>query len=206
MLDNPSTCHPLKSETSASLLQRLRISPDSVDWQRLVDLYTPLIRGWLRQHSLQDADADDLVQEVMTALVRELPTFHYDRAKGSFRGWLRTLTVNRLRNFWRARHARPRVTGDSDFREVHLNQLEDPHTDLARLWDHEHDQHVARVLLQAIEPLFTPATWKAFRLTALEGANACVAAAQLGTSCNAVLVAKSRVLRRLRLEMQGLTD
>lgn len=194
------------SETPASLLERLRRCPDPASWQRLVAIYTPLLRHWLRRHALQPADADDLVQEVLAAAAAELPRFQYDREKGSFRSWLRVLTVNRLRHFWRAQQSRPTATGDSDFRKRVLDQLADPHSDLSRLWDAEHDRHVAHQLLAQLEPEFEPTTWRAFRRTVLDGLQAAEAAAELGMSVNAVFIAKSRVMRRLRQEMRGLTD
>jgi RNA polymerase sigma-70 factor (ECF subfamily) len=193
------------SETSASLLERLRQAPDAGSWKRLVDLYTPLLQGWLRRHLVPPDDVDDLVQEVMAVLVRELPTFHYDRQRGSFRGWLRTITVNRLRMFWRSRKTRPLATGASDLARK-LDELEDPHSALSQLWDREHDRHVARRLLELIAGEFEPASWRAFQRLALEGARPLAVAAELGLSVNAVYLAKYRVLRRLRQELQGLTD
>src|SRR5438270_14034084 len=100
-------------ETPVSLLERLRLRPDGVAWQRLVDLYTPLIQKWLRYQALEPADVEDLVQEVLGVLVRELPQFRHDLRRGAFRRWLRTITINRLRMFWRARRSRPVATGDS---------------------------------------------------------------------------------------------
>lgn len=194
------------SETSASLLERLRLRPDSASWQRLVDLYTPLIRHWLRRHSLQPPDADDLVQDVLSAVVAELPRFQYDRQRGSFRAWLRAVTVNRLRGFWRARQARPTATGDNDFRLQVLDQLADPHSDLSRLWDQEHDRHVAQRLLELIEPEFEDSTWRAFSRVVLDSVKPAEAAKEIGLTVNAVFIAKSRVMRRLRQEMLGLTD
>src|SRR5712671_2205965 len=94
------------SETSFSLLNRLRTQPDAESWRRLVDLYTPLIQGWLRRHAVPAADADDLTQEVMSVVVRELPQFKHNQQRGAFRNWLRTITVNRLRVLWRSRHRR----------------------------------------------------------------------------------------------------
>jgi RNA polymerase sigma-70 factor (ECF subfamily) len=192
-------------ETSASLLERLRQHPDAASWKRLVDLYTPLLRGWLRRNLVPPDDLDDLVQEVMEVLVRELPHFRYDPQRGSFRGWLRTITVNRLRMFWRSRQSQPLATGDSDMVR-RLNELEDPHSDLSRLWDREHDRHVARRLLELIEPEFEATTWRAFQRVALDGAKPPEVATELGISLNAVYLAKYRVFRRLREEMQGLTD
>jgi RNA polymerase sigma-70 factor (ECF subfamily) len=192
-------------ETSASLLERLREQPDGEDWKRLVDLYTPLLQGWLRRNTVPADDVDDLVQEVLTVLVRELPAFHYDRQRGSFRGWLRTITVNRLRVFWRARQSRPLATGDSDLAR-RLDELEDPHSALSRNWDRAHDRHVAHRLLEAIASEFEPSSWRAFLRLTLDGAKPTTVAAELGLSLNAVYLAKYRVIRRLRQEMQGLTD
>jgi RNA polymerase sigma-70 factor (ECF subfamily) len=193
------------ADTSFSLLQRLRSQPDAESWQRLVALYTPLIQGWLRRHAVAPADADDLTQEVMAVVVRELPNFQHNQRRGAFRSWLRTITVHRLRASWRARRLRPAATGDSDFLKM-LDELEDPSSGLSRLWDQQHDQHVARRLMELVEPQFEPTTWRAFRRVVLDGVKAAVAAAELRLSVNAVLLAKSRVLGRLRQEMEGLTD
>jgi RNA polymerase sigma-70 factor (ECF subfamily) len=193
------------SETSLSLLDRLRLQPDQESWQRLVELYTPLIQGWLRRNGVAPADADDLTQEVMTVVVREIPNFKHDQKPGAFRSWLRTITANRLRVLWRSRQTRPVAAGGSDFLKM-LDELEDPDSDMSRLWDQQHDQHVARRVMDLVKPQFEPATWQAFRRVVLDGVKASVAAAELNISVNAVLLAKSRILSRLRQEMQGLTD
>jgi RNA polymerase sigma-70 factor (ECF subfamily) len=191
------------SETSSSLLQHLQRQPDAAAWQRLVDLYTPLIRGWLARH-VRGHDADDLVQEVLAIVVRKLPTFHRTRT-GAFRSWLRTITINCLRGLWRAQRARPTATGDSDLWDL-LDQLEDPTSAPSRLWDAEHDRHVTAALLEQLRPRFKPTTWKAFQRLVLEGATPQEVAAELKLSVNAVLIAKSRVLSQLRQEGEGLLD
>jgi RNA polymerase sigma-70 factor (ECF subfamily) len=192
-------------DTPVSLLERLRVRPDPASWQRLVDLYTPLIRNWLGRYWLQSADTDDLVQDVLEVLVRELPHFHHDPRPGAFRRWLRTVTVNRVRTFWHGREASPLAMGDGDFEKV-LADLEDPDSGLSRLWDAEHDRHVARRLLELIEPEFEATTWRAFRGLMLEGKRTADLAAELGMSPNAVRIAKSRVLSRFRQEAEGLMD
>jgi RNA polymerase sigma-70 factor (ECF subfamily) len=192
------------SHTSLSLLERLRQQPDAESWQRLVAVYTTLVSGWLRRYEVPAADVEDLTQEILTVLVRELPQFRHNQRPGAFRAWLRTITVHRLRDFWRRRNTRPAV-GEADFGRS-LDQLEDPRSALSERWDREHDRHVARRLMELIEPEFEPKTWQAFRRTALEGARAAQVAAELGLSANAVLIAKSRVLQRLRAEARGLTD
>ena len=193
------------SETSASLLDRLRASPDEDAWQQVVEIYTPLIRGWLRRHAkLQTGDADDLVQEVLAVVVRRVKEFRRERT-GSFRAWLRQITVNCLRDLWKGRRTKPVATGGSEFLQM-LDQLEDPASGLSKLWDQEHDQHVARRLLELIRPSFEPKTWRAFQRVALDGAPPDAVAAELGLSVNAVFIAKSRVLSRLRQEGEGLLD
>jgi RNA polymerase sigma-70 factor (ECF subfamily) len=191
------------SATSATLLERLRDRTDAEAWQRLVDLYTPLLTSWLRRYSLQASDVDDLVQEVLAAVVRELPRFEHNRRTGAFRHWLRTILANRLREFWRARRAQPAAARGSDFADL-LDQLEDPDSGISHLWDQEHDEHVVRRLLAMIEPQFAPSTWRAFCRVVLEGARPDTTAAELGVSVNAIFIAKSRVLQRLRHEARDL--
>lgn len=192
-------------DTPVSLLERLRVSPNDGSWQRLVDLYLPLIRGWLHRHGLPASEADDLTQEVLAVLVRELPKFRHDLRQGAFRRWLRAITVNRLREFWRSRRAHPIATGDSGF-EAMLGQLEDPTSGPSRRWDEEHDRHVVRRLLELIAPEFEPTTWEAFRRLMLEGRPTTDVAAELRLTPNAVRIAKSRVLSRFRQEVAGLID
>jgi RNA polymerase sigma-70 factor (ECF subfamily) len=192
-------------ETSLSLLGRLRRSGESEAWDRLVELYAPLLRTWLRKYDVQASDADDLVQETLLAVSKDLKSFDHGGQPGAFRAWLRAILVHRLRNFWRARGRRPQARGDSDL-ERRLEQLEDAASEMSQLWNRQHDQHVAGRLLALAEPHFTPNTWKAFCRVALEGARADEVAAELGMSVNAVFIAKSRVLGRLRQDAEGLLD
>src|SRR5262245_51291487 len=113
-------------ETSATLLDRLRQGADQAAWQRLHDFYAPLIRGWLRRYEVLHHDLDDVVQEVLTVVHRKMPQFERERT-GSFRSWLRHITVNCVRQTWRSRRGEPLAPADSAFWET-LNQLEDPHS------------------------------------------------------------------------------
>jgi RNA polymerase sigma-70 factor (ECF subfamily) len=189
------------SATSISLLDRLRLQSDSASWKRFVDLYAPLLEGWIRRQGVRAQDADDFVQEVLGVVVRELPGFRHNQRTGAFRAWLRTILVNRLKGYWRARRSHPTAVGN-----VPEQELEDPTADLDRLWDQEHDRHVLRRLLELVEPEFAPATWNAFRSVTLEEQPAAVVAERLGLSVNAVWLARSHVLRRLREESRGLLD
>jgi RNA polymerase sigma-70 factor (ECF subfamily) len=189
-------------ETPVSLLERLRLRPDEASWQRLVQLYTPWIEDWLKRQGLAAADVEDLAQEVMVVLVRELPHFQHDLRRGAFRRWLRTITLNQLRAFWR-QQKRQRAPAHL---EAVLAQLEDPESDLSRGWDRDHNAYVVRRLLELLEPDFEPLTWQAFRLVVLEGQSSPEAARTLGMTPVAVRVAKSRVLCRFRQEIDGLAD
>jgi RNA polymerase sigma-70 factor, ECF subfamily len=194
--------HPLP-ETSASLLDRLHRAPDAAGWDRLVRIYEPFIRRWLTDPTLA-ADADDLTQDVLAILVRELPNFERQRL-GSFRNWLRTITVNRVKEHWRRAGLRERPEGGTAA-GARLAQLADPASLLSRRWDAEHDAHVARKLMDLLESEFSHSTWSAFRRQVVDGQSAAAVAAETGMSVNAVLLAKSRVLRRLREEAAGLLE
>jgi RNA polymerase sigma-70 factor (ECF subfamily) len=193
-------------ETSFSLLERLRQPPrGEAAWKRLVDVYTPLIHGWVRRYDIQAEDVSDLTQEVLGTVHREMPWFEHNQHPGAFRCWLRTITANRIRAFWKQRRSHRLPAADGDL-EQRLAELEDPASGLSHLWDQEHDRYVLRHLLELVEPEFTPATWQAFQGLALEERPAAEVAAELGTTVNAVHLAKSRVLRRLRREARGLVD
>src|ERR1700730_12164520 len=99
------------SETSISLLDRLRLPSDAAAWKRFVDLYGPLLLGWLRCQAVRAQDADDLVQGVLGVVVREVPAFRPNQRPGAFRAWLRTILVNRLRAFWRSQRSQPVAPG-----------------------------------------------------------------------------------------------
>jgi RNA polymerase sigma-70 factor (ECF subfamily) len=146
----------------------------------------------------QADDVDDLIQEVFAVVLEKLPEFRHNSRVGAFRAWLRGICINRIRMFWRTV---PPTMPDS---EAVLQQLEDPESDQSQQWDREHDEFVFRRALEMIEGEFKPTTWRAFRRQALENAEPEVVAAELSLSVNAVFIARSRVLRRLRAEFDGL--
>lgn len=183
--------------TSASLLQRLRQPGQSEAWARFVDLYTPLLVYWARRLGLTPEDAHDFVQDVFTTLVEKLPDFTYDRVK-SFRGWLRTVALNKWRDHKR-RKALPRAAGP-----VPLAELAGP--DEEAFWEQEFQQHLTRRALEIMQAEFKPTTWKACWEFVVSGRPAAEVAQELDISENAVYLAKCKVLRRLRQELAGLLD
>jgi RNA polymerase sigma-70 factor (ECF subfamily) len=191
------------SVTSATLLERLKDARDADAWSRLVELYTPLIRGWAERLNVRGADADDLVQEVMAVVVRRFPEFVHPEKPGAFRGWLRAIAANCARTMWKARKVHPHAPGGTDFGS-YLARLEDPTDDFARAWEREHDLHITRRLLDRIKGDFEERTWRIFARFVLDGLPADEVAAEAKTTANAVYIAKSRVLARLRQEAGGL--
>jgi RNA polymerase sigma-70 factor (ECF subfamily) len=185
-------------DTSLSLLEQLRDRSADDAWDRVVALYTALLQTWFRTAGLQAADRDDLTQRVLGVVHQRLDDFEHNGRPGAFRAWLRRIAVNLLREFWR----RSPMPGSGSV----LDQLADPRSSLSQLWDKQHDQHVLRSLLEIVRMEFTEHTWKAFSRIALDGAPAREVAAELRTTVNAVLLAKSRVLGRLRREAAGLLD
>jgi RNA polymerase sigma-70 factor, ECF subfamily len=191
--------------TPVSLLERLKVArPDDAEWDRLQQIYAPLIRRWLNRVPGLGDEAADLTQDVMVVVFKELPAFERQR-EGSFRVWLRNVAINRTRAFWKKRDRQPLV-GRGEEADDFLARLEDPSSALSREWDQEHDRFVLRKLLDIVEPDFAPATWESFRRFALEGTPAVQVAEFLGISENAVLLAKSRILKRLREEAAGLVE
>ena len=183
-------------ETSLTWLDRLTTAPSGTDWRRLVDVYAPLVGEWLARLGVPASDRDDLVQEVLVVVVRRVKEFDH-RGPGAFRAWVRGILANHARKYFRDRPTHPALDPD---------QLVADDSVLARRWDREHDEHFAARALRAVEPDFAPSTWEAFRLQVFDGRKAADVAAELGLSLNSVLLAKSRVLKRLREELRGLIE
>lgn len=193
------------NSTSISLLNRLQQTDDSKNWNRLVELYAPLLRAWLRKYDVQDSDADDIVQEVLAAVLKELPNFQHNQRIGAFRSWLRTILANRVKLFWRSQKYRPVATGTSSL-DDQLNQLQDDASEVSQMWNREHDEYVLQRLMKAVQPQFEPKTWQAFRRQVVDGEKANMLASELDMSLSSVYMAKSRVLSALRRESEGLVD
>lgn len=156
------------NETSISLLDRARAGSESESWSNLAAIYSPLLRGWLRRFEVQASDADDLVQEVLLTVSRELPAFQHSGRVGAFRKWLRQILVNRVRAHWREQNRGAIATGRSSVL-AELHALEDDVSPLSRIWEVEHDQHVLARLLDLVRPRFQPQTWEAFRRQVIDG-------------------------------------
>ncbi len=186
-------------ETPASLLARLKQSAPEDAWDRFVRIYTPFIYQWARQAGSQPADAADLVQEVLTSLIQKLPEFTYDGRK-SFRTWLRVVTLNKWRDHCRRRAVHPTHAPGQEVAEL---AAADPQDSFAET---EYRQQLVARALELMRSEFQPTTWKACWEFVACGRPAVEVSRELGITENAVYLAKSRVLRRLRQELEGLLD
>ena len=185
--------------TSASLLQRLRFAEDGAAWERFVQIYSPLLFSWVRRSGLPESEAADLVQDVFATLVTKLPEFRYD-PKSSFRAWLKTITVNRCRDFMRRR-------GKPQMQAVSLDTVSIATADTVEIFEEEeYQRHVIRQAMSILEREFQPQTFQACWRHMVLGETAPAVAKALGISANAVYLARSRVMRRLREELDGLLD
>ncbi len=189
--------------TRASLLVRLRDGDDADAWQEFVHLYAPIIYGFARKRGLQDADAADLMQEVLRSLSSSARRLEYDPGRGTFRGWLFTVTRNKVFNFLASRSKRVLGTGDSNTQR-RLEQHADGAGDLSADWEADYQRTLAARAMAQVKEEFHAATWDAFLLTAVEGRPPAQVSARVGLSVGAVYVAKSRVIARLRQEIERL--
>jgi RNA polymerase sigma-70 factor (ECF subfamily) len=181
--------------TRASLLVRLRDPQDAAAWREFVDLYAPLVYGYLRKQGLQDADAADLCQDVLGAVAGAVGRLDYDPRRGAFRNWLFTVVRRKLASWRRARRSR-------------LDSGSDPHSDKvlatcpapegsAVEWEAEWQRRVFAWACEQVRRDVTDATWQAFWRTAIDGQRGKQVAADLGLTVAAVYHARNRVRTRL---------
>jgi RNA polymerase sigma factor (sigma-70 family) len=182
--------------TRASLLLRLRDRRDAAAWDEFVGRYAPAVYGYLRKQGLQDADAADLTQDVLAAVVGAVGRLEYDPAKGAFRNWLFTIVRRKLANWRAARANRLRGSGDSDAQHL-LEEAPAPEGEEAE-WRAEWEQQVFTWACEQVRRDVTAVTWQAFWRTAVGAEPAKEVAADLGLSVAAVYLARSRVLARLK--------
>lgn len=191
---------PSSGRTSLTLVGRVQAN-DEAAWQRLVDLYGPLIFSWGCRGGLSTEDAADVMQEVFTSVAKAIRQFD-PAARGRFRGWLWTITRNKIRDHYRISETQARG-GDSAYR-----QLTEFAESLPEKWDDDASDVTRNEIrslyhraLELIRTDFQQQTWQAFWLSVVDEIPTDEVASRLGISVNGVRQAKSRVLRRLRSEL-----
>jgi RNA polymerase sigma-70 factor (ECF subfamily) len=188
--------------SSASLIKRLQ-ARDPQAWRRFTVIYGPLVLGWSRRAGLQQSDAEDVVQETFQSVATHVSDFRRDRGGDSFRGWLWTIARSKLHDHFRRQGRQPAAAGGSAAYRRLEELTEGPPTDLA---GQEEMASVTRRALSIIQTDFQDSTWRAFWRTAIDRQPAAAVAAELGISVAAVYMARSRVLVRLRQELDEAFD
>lgn len=184
--------------TRASLLYQLRCKTDSMAWSRFVQIYTPLVSQWVKSLGIQSADRDDIVQQVFVALLGKISEFRYDPNR-SFRAWLRRITINKCKDFLRLkkRNVEPAFLDRIELAESGDQDL---------LTEQEYRSSLLRSAMHVMKSCFSETTWKACWYHVAEQRPAREVANELGISENAVYLARGRVLKRLRQELDGLLE
>jgi RNA polymerase sigma-70 factor (ECF subfamily) len=185
--------------TRVSLLTQLRQHPsDQAGWDEFVERYGRHIYQWCRQWKLQDADAEDVTQNILLKLTQKLRAFAYDPSR-SFRGWLRTVAYHTWRDFEDGRRHAQCTAGDSQVQELMLTL--EAREDLARQLEEAFDLELLEAAKVRVRLRVAPHTWEAFRLAALEGLPVAEVAARVDLQVAMVYVAKSKVQKMLQEEI-----
>ena len=187
--------------THESLLIRIADARDASSWRQFVTIYEPVVYRIARQKGLQDADAHDLVQHVMTAVSRSIHRWQPDSDRATFRTWLYRVANNSFVDFVRRRRPDAAVGGSSVLR---LLDGQADHEALAQSeWEREHRREVFRWAARRIRKEFSDSTWEAFTMTTIGDTSPADVAAHLGMTVGSVYTARSRVMRRLKAEVQS---
>ncbi len=185
-----------------TLLVRLRDAGDQVAWRQLVAIYAPVIYAYARHHGLQQADAEDLVQDVLGGVAAARSQLDAVAEQGSFRQWLFTVAHHKLFDLRRRQQRPGQGTGDSDVREL-LEQHPSTNENQAA-WDLQYEQRLFIWAAEQQRPHFEDRTWQAFWQTAVEGKVPADVASELGMTVASVYLAKSRVTAKLREQIQAI--
>ncbi len=189
-------------DTSLTLLARLRGEvTDAPAWEQFVRRYGPQIFQWCRRWGLQHADAEDVCQDVLLRVARQMRGFEYQQGK-SFRAWLKTIARRALADRLEADRRHRRGTGDTLVQKF-LESVEVKHDLLARI-EAEFDRELVEVAAARVKSRVDPSTWEAFQLTAVEGLSGAQAAGRIGFKVANVFVAKGRVQKMLKEELRTL--
>jgi RNA polymerase sigma-70 factor (ECF subfamily) len=190
---------PPSTATSPSLLERVK-ADDAAAWDRLIGLYAPLVYRWCRRAHLPEQEIADVFQDVFQAVATHIAAFRREGAADTFRGWLRTITRNKVRDHFRRIGREPGGAGGTEA-QLLFARLPDDRPDEGDPDEGSADRGLFGRALELLRAEFEDRTWRAFWLTAVEDRAAGEVALELGMSPGAVRVAKSRVLRRLRQEL-----
>lgn len=189
--------------TQISLLERIQNQEDTLRWDQFVGIYGPLVLRYCCRRGLQEADARDVVQDVLLQVSNGISEFRYDRERGQFRNWLGTLTHRAmLKHLKKSRRART-ATDNAARQDPLIDECPQP---LGEAWTEAFNAHVYRTALERIRPYFDEDTWRVFLATFAENQAPAIVATEMNRSIGWVYQAKSKVVRRLKEEVLYLAE
>lgn len=186
--------------TRPSLLVRLRNSRDEEAWSEFSAVYEPVIYRMTQRRGMQDADAREVVQEVLMSVATAIDRFDVD-AVGSFRGWLsqitRNATIDRLRKL-ASRHEM--IDASGVVRKLDETAENEHSIGDALLDEFEQDRRkqLFRWAASQVRQRTGEVNWMAFWKTSVDGRSVAEVACELSISEGAVYVARCRILKRIR--------
>ncbi|MGJ8726423.1 MAG: RNA polymerase sigma factor [Roseibacillus sp.] len=186
--------------TRETLLLRLRRPEDQESWAEFTEIYTPLLYGYCQKREISHADTADIIQDVMRSVSIAMEKFEYDPARGKFKGWLFTAVRHAVGKHFRKASRRP-----LSIAETAMLQSLDERVDNSQEeeWETDYQRQLLSWAVEKVKPEFNPRIWQAFEATALNERPPDEVAAEMGMTKNAIAVAKSRVLQRLREKVQS---
>lgn len=179
--------------TSTGLIERVR-RQEPVAWQRLVQLYGSLVYSWCRKFGVSQTDAADVFQEVFRSIHSHIADFRRDEPGHAFRGWLWTITRNKIRDHFRRTVGRPQAAGGTEAMMQLLGCAEEQ----SSMFGEAAPSSSFLVGMEIVQAEFEDRTWQAFWRTTVDSVPTAQVAEELDMSVNAVRLAKSRAIRRLR--------
>ncbi len=192
------------SVTRVTLLGRLRRDPsDAAAWNEFVEHYGRKIYRWCRKWNLQEADAEDVTQNVLLKLAEKMRTFSYDPSR-SFRAWLKTLTHHAWQDYLESLQRPGLGSGDSGVHEwLHSVEARD---EVVQQLEEAFDHELAQEAMARVRMRVEPRTWEAFRLLGVEGLSGAETAERLGMKVATIYVARSKVQKMIQEEIRNLEN
>ena len=194
-------------ETRSSLIQRLKATINGESWEEFFHTYWELIYNVARRAGLSEADAQDIVQETILKVHNSLDRFEYNRKRGTFKGWLRTVTSSRLNDFFKKQQRRPALNQPLEEAADELQNLEDPEgPEIERIWDEEWNRNLIQAALSRTKKLSSPKQFQIFKCHYIDEWTVRETCRTLGVNAAQVYMAKQRVGKIFREAVETLQE
>ena len=192
-------------ETRSSLIQRLKATINGESWEEFFHTYWELIYNVARRAGLSEADAQDIVQETILKIHKSLDRFEYNRKRGTFKGWLRTVTRSRLNDFFKKQQRRPALNHPLEEAAGELQNLEDPEgPEIEKIWDEEWNRNLIQAALSRTKKLSSPKQFQIFKCHYIDEWTVRETCRTLGVNPAQVYMAKQRVGKIFRESVEAL--